>query len=569
MTKRERQFKAYYEKTGIQITEEPLYDEHYLKVEEDVDDLHYGIRENTVAYLVRLERLVKKYPKVALFKNYLHLAYSNSNQTAKADKLLKETVEQHPGYIFALNTLIMNIHDEREMRTMEHHLGPNKSILDLYKREDKLVHKSEFLAYYSILAYFWARLNEPHKSADALLPLIDAGFTKAELNDITRRIMGVRMEYMKKRMDDSQDKTFRVEDKSAFPTNVSTEMPAFNHPEIKVFYEYDLKDISESEYESIAVLPRKTLIEDLEMVLQDAIYRFDVLANMEFFDFKRDSIIHALYFLGALESEDSLQKVLNLLRMDSEFLEWWVESETDFYFYPTLYALAKNQLSALADFVKEENRNANALSQASLVVSQVAQHQPHRRAEVITWYKDVFDYYLENEENKNLLDRRFLSICCMHLETMRAVELIEYVNTFDRKGWIDEFYVGTATQIIEKMEMEYHASELMPLPLDLGEYYNGEYQNRRIKREINEDALELMNRIESHPGETLISEHMLSALVGSSTDPLGRDNSPFSSDSEYEYTETQTVKRIAPKVGRNDPCPCGSGKKYKKCCLRK
>jgi preprotein translocase subunit SecA len=29
-----------------------------------------------------------------------------------------------------------------------------------------------------------------------------------------------------------------------------------------------------------------------------------------------------------------------------------------------------------------------------------------------------------------------------------------------------------------------------------------------------------------------------------------------------------TVKREAPKVGRNDPCPCGSGKKYKKCCGR-
>jgi preprotein translocase subunit SecA len=23
------------------------------------------------------------------------------------------------------------------------------------------------------------------------------------------------------------------------------------------------------------------------------------------------------------------------------------------------------------------------------------------------------------------------------------------------------------------------------------------------------------------------------------------------------------------KVGRNDPCPCGSGRKYKKCCGRK
>ena len=26
--------------------------------------------------------------------------------------------------------------------------------------------------------------------------------------------------------------------------------------------------------------------------------------------------------------------------------------------------------------------------------------------------------------------------------------------------------------------------------------------------------------------------------------------------------------KAAPKVGRNDPCPCGSGKKFKKCCAR-
>jgi preprotein translocase subunit SecA len=28
----------------------------------------------------------------------------------------------------------------------------------------------------------------------------------------------------------------------------------------------------------------------------------------------------------------------------------------------------------------------------------------------------------------------------------------------------------------------------------------------------------------------------------------------------------QQVVRSGEKVGRNDPCPCGSGKKYKKCC---
>ena len=29
---------------------------------------------------------------------------------------------------------------------------------------------------------------------------------------------------------------------------------------------------------------------------------------------------------------------------------------------------------------------------------------------------------------------------------------------------------------------------------------------------------------------------------------------------------TDTVVRETPKVGRNEPCPCGSGKKYKQCC---
>ena len=31
----------------------------------------------------------------------------------------------------------------------------------------------------------------------------------------------------------------------------------------------------------------------------------------------------------------------------------------------------------------------------------------------------------------------------------------------------------------------------------------------------------------------------------------------------------EPIRNLEPKVGRNDPCPCGSGKKYKQCCMRK
>ncbi|MFM1815662.1 MAG: hypothetical protein RLZ98_2357 [Pseudomonadota bacterium] len=35
----------------------------------------------------------------------------------------------------------------------------------------------------------------------------------------------------------------------------------------------------------------------------------------------------------------------------------------------------------------------------------------------------------------------------------------------------------------------------------------------------------------------------------------------------HHHEPVVTYKRLGAKVGRNDSCPCGSGKKYKKCCL--
>ena len=37
-------------------------------------------------------------------------------------------------------------------------------------------------------------------------------------------------------------------------------------------------------------------------------------------------------------------------------------------------------------------------------------------------------------------------------------------------------------------------------------------------------------------------------------------------DGNPEQPHVETVVHEGPRIGRNDPCPCGSGKKYKKCC---
>jgi len=48
----------------------------------------------------------------------------------------------------------------------------------------------------------------------------------------------------------------------------------------------------------------------------------------------------------------------------------------------------------------------------------------------------------------------------------------------------------------------------------------------------------------------------------------GRGSMPSAAPKAEKTGKQETVRRDMPKVGRNDPCPCGSGKKYKNCCGR-
>ena len=49
------------------------------------------------------------------------------------------------------------------------------------------------------------------------------------------------------------------------------------------------------------------------------------------------------------------------------------------------------------------------------------------------------------------------------------------------------------------------------------------------------------------------------------------ENDDFDYEPDYDASiipmfGNEPIVNSSPKIGRNDPCPCGSGKKYKKCC---
>jgi len=68
-------------------------------------------------------------------------------------------------------------------------------------------------------------------------------------------------------------------------------------------------------------------------------------------------------------------------------------------------------------------------------------------------------------------------------------------------------------------------------------------------------------------------------FAGATEDDTEDDEDLYIGDDDYDLEDTadedvgdsppgRSVHRLLPKVGRNEPCPCGSGLKYKKCCGR-
>jgi hypothetical protein len=80
-----------------------------------------------------------------------------------------------------------------------------------------------------------------------------------------------------------------------------------------------------------------------------------------------------------------------------------------------------------------------------------------------------------------------------------------------------------------------------------------------------------------HPGEPRLPDDRDSTLFGDTVEELSEwycfseqyrdDRERWERRAEADRARTQRLKNPFKSVGRNDPCPCGSGKKFKKCCL--
>ena len=563
-----QRYQEFFEKTGIQLTDEPLK-RYPVEIEDEMDELFVMSHNKPLKAIPRLGQLLDKYPQVPAIKNFLYLCYRSTGKQDKANDMQERMLQEHPDYLFGIVPKILSLTKKEELEEYAHLLGEPRDIRTIMPNE-KVYHIAAFTAYESAAAHYEAFTGNAESALKRLETLIELDVEQVKLDEVARNLATARILAMTERLNEDNRFRITVESFAKVAFDPTDEPPQLEYQELEILYTHSTKNIDKDAVARLIQLPREALIRDLERMLEDSIRRWKYFQGLDYDYDTHEFIFHALFFLGALKAEESLQKVLDLLRMGDDFTDFWFGDSLDFIMLPTLYELGKNQLEELKKFVLEPDLDDFNRLQASKVVAQVALHQPKRRAEVVQWFEDVFNYLLEHEDDDRLMDTNFIGFSVAEVINFKGLELLSKIEELWNKKLIPPSVSGNLKTIKEDLNEPHSDYYKEPLPLNIQEYYSGEYKQR--KAPLPEKQLLKIEKIKNFmdsEAEFLVSQHW-GDLMGFSKIKAKNKASSFSTHDENDddtpyYIPPKQVKREAPKTGRNDPCPCGSGKKYKHC----
>ena len=158
---------------------------------------------------------------------------------------------------------------------------------------------------------------------------------------------------------------------------------------------------------------------------------------------------------------------------------------------------------------------------------------------------------LAGKENLNMfiryqyvqeIDKKWLD----HLEVLEGLREAVHLRSYGSKNPLTEYKIDGFNIFYDMLDK---------IRLDIAS------RVFRVKVQSGEEA----NQRRTGPRRQMNAQHNAYGAFDGNSAMARAASSPMAAKSRGESV---TVVRTTPKVGRNDPCPCGSGKKYKQCCGR-
>jgi len=561
--------KKFYKKYGIKVTDDPklgLTDEEA----DAFEDSHYIIssKRGTRADIHTLKDYIRQFPHNPSFKNHLSVLYGQLDMLVEKKKITLEIINRHPDYMLGRTSLAEISIEEGNLELAKKMLGETRNINALRPGEDAVFHYSEFLSYYAVAGMYEMEIDDRKAAEDHLELMIEYDPEHPTCITLARYITSAGFKNLQKRVEADQAIGVTVNSFPTYTPEPTDIPPKLHHEELEAFYLYSENELPEEIKTDIMQLPRETLIADLETILEDGVRRnnyFQEKYTEEYNVSELSFMTHAAYFLGALEAKESLHSLLNVLRQGEEFADFWFG---DFYqgsFEEPLFLIAKDQVEKLKDYALEPNQYYYSRIIALAVLTQIGLHFPERRDEIIGYFKEMSEYHLTRPDDKTIIDTEFLTHLVGYPTPFREPSLLEYAKKIDERKWLGYMMYGNLEQIEKDTHKLPEAADLEPMPQDIYEFYNGKHNERKAKYSYFKD-LDLLEP----PSKA--ARYVSEVMIGKRTYKTTQSQGEYYDDDEYtpsrhEYQEP--VVNTSPKIGRNDPCPCGSGKKYKKCCIKK
>ncbi len=510
--------------------------------------------ESNINYI---KKAIEKYPNTPHLKNYLAVAYMNSEMEEESYKVNDRLVQEHPQYLYGILNKASEYLNKGEHEKMPGLMGDNMELKDLYP-EREIFHVTEMISFLeTAIHYFIADKNfEATKSRVKLLKELDSEHPVVLSFEGTLSILGIGEEGMPFERDTFYPKPdFKTYDKSV----QTEESPTFQNEIINKLYEAGF-DIDQGIFEEILDLPRESAIQDLKKVLRDSVCRYEYfLGQIDkgiVGEAKLSFPIHATFLLGELKANEAVEDFLETLRQGDDFLTFWYHDVLFEVYWQALYKVLPENHNALKRFMLEPGIFTYAKSVISQTYLQYYLHNPGKREEIAAWYKEVLNTYLTTDSD-NLVDGELIAFLVCDVLDAKFDELLPLIEQLYDTDYVEEYIAGTKEEVLNDFGKVPPISPKHPL-LSIFEQYDEILNDWHFDEEEDEEDEELLFEDWDADNWDESDEDFDNVLLEKLLESKNNQN-------DVDHSDQAPIRRM-PKIGRNEPCPCGSGKKYKKCC---
>ena len=282
----------------------------------------------------------------------------------------------------------------------------------------------------------------------------------------------------------------------------------------------------------ILELPRENLIIDLENLL------LSIIDNPSIDEEEHILIaIHPVFLLSELKSIESFPLYLKLYEQNDKFLYYYFEEHLTKTMWRDIHCFGLDKINELFDFLKSNGIQSLGSNIVISSLINIAVTYSDFTNKIVDSFRDLYNYIYVNAPDCELKTKDLINI--MLISGIGENHILSVAKPFYEANRATEY--GSWEGFVEYNDSIQGSYTLNPYSdsLTLEERYN------------DISTIFILKDIEGIAGYMLKEE----GLIEESFD-----------QPNIFYNDYSPYVKVTPTIGRNESCPCGSGKKYKKCC---